>query len=224
MQIDKIKTIAASVTLVGAAALLYFSLGEKPAQVEPGPPMALGQIMAEEAAKLTSAGGRLILITLDNSMSRNPTAELQMKGFFTGLRDANLTAALTNAIRLDPLRLVRVPPAGFFEILKKQSENDVIVSFLGPPVLTPEQRAKIADKKLRILALCSGAMPRQIDLKELFAQSLLHVAIISRSGQSPSPSSPDATPRDSFDRLFQVVTSANLSELPPPANNMARSQ
>ena len=222
MQTDKIKIIAASSTIVGAVALFYFSSGEKAAQVEREPQEALGQVMAEEAAKLASAGGRLTLITWDTSISRNPSAEFQMKGFHRALREAGLALAATNAVKLDPLRLVRVPPAAFLDILNKQSDNDVVVSFLGPPVLNAQQLAKLGDKKPRVIALCSGAMPRQIDLKELFGQNLLQVAIISRPSPFASAAAPSNNPRDWFDRFYQVITPANLSELPPPANNVAR--
>ena len=220
MQTEKTKAIAAGVMMVAAVSLLYFSLHQSPPKVEPRPAEGLGQVLAEEAAKLLG-GGRVTLITWDLTTLKNPTAELQMKSFYKAARKANLTLASTNAIKLDPLRLVRVPSGDFLEILKKQSDSDVIVSFLGPPLLNSEQRSKLGDRKPRVVALCSGGMPRQIDLKELFAQNLLQVGIISRPAPAPEPP-PSSNPRDWFDHFYQVITSANLSDLPAPTNSVSR--
>lgn len=221
MQTEKIKTVAATMTIAGASLLLYFSTRLAPPKVDARLQEALGQVMAEEGAKLLGSGGHLTLICLDTSTIKNPNADYQVKAFHRALRKAKLPLAGTNSIKLDPLRLVRVPAGDFVEIMRKQSDNDVIVSFLGPPVLNAEQRAKLGETKPRILALCSGWMPRQVDLRELFAQNLLHVAVISRSAPTPTaPSSNDA--KDWFDQFYQIVMKSNLSELPLLTNGVPR--
>ena len=220
MQTDKIKTIVAAGMMVVAGALLFLSSHKTPPKVDPRPHLALGQALAEEAIKLAGNGGRITLITWDLSTLKNPAAEEQVKGFHRTLRKANLTLVTTNVFKLDPLRLIRVPAGDFLDVIRKQSEGDVIASFLGPPLLTREQRAKLGDKKPRIVAVCSGGMPRQIDLKELFAQNLLQVAIINRPLPGPNPSSDDL--REWFDSLYQVVTAANLSALPGVTNVIAQ--
>jgi hypothetical protein len=222
MRTDQTKTVAALVTIAGAVALLYFSLREPLPSVDPRPERALGQVLAEEAAKVLGSGGRLTLITHASSTLDNPTAALQLEGFFQALKKSNLKLAATNIFQQDPLRLIRVPPAAFVEIMRKQAEGDVIVSFLGPPVLNEEQKARLGEKGPRVVAVCSGWLPRQIDLKELFAQNLLHVAIVSRLIPAPIPSA-SGNLQNWFDHLYQVITPANLAELPVPSNSVGRS-
>ncbi len=207
--------------MVASAGLLFFSFHKAPPNVDARPQEGVGQVLEEEAAKLLGSGGRVTVITWDLSTSKNPTAEIQMKSFYQAVRKANLILASTNAIKLDPLRLIRVPSGDFLELLKKQSESDVIVSFLGPPVLSAEQRSKLGEKKSRVVALCSGGLPWQIDLKELFAQNLLQAAITSRPAPAPDPPQ-SSNPRDWFDHFYQVITAANLAVLPVLTNNVPR--
>jgi hypothetical protein len=119
-------------------------------------------------------------------------------------------------MKVDPLRIVGVPSGEFVEILRKSSESDVVASFLGPPILAEVQRARLGPKRFHVVALCSGAMPRQVSLKRIFDDQLLDVAIISRPVIS-SPAAPNDTPQGWFDYLYQVITPANLADLPPPA-------
>src|SRR5580765_2158199 len=211
MRSDRIKTVASLVTMAGAAAVLYFSLGEAPAQVDSRPQEGLGQVLGEEAAKLLGPGGRIVLITRDTTDFKNPAAESQVSGFQRALRDAKLTISSTNLIKQDPLRVVRVPPADFIQIIRKHAEGDVIVSLLGPPILTEEQRAGLGESRPRILAVCAGATPAQVDLKQLFDQHLLHAAVISRN-QAGSAAARNL--REAFNQSFELITPANLSELP----------
>src|SRR6185369_9875345 len=136
MRTEKIKVIAASVSILAALVFLFFSLREAPPKVDLRPDRGLGQVLAEQAIKLLGSGGRLSLITLDTSIVRNPALESQLKAFHQALQKANLAVTTTNAIKLDPLRLMRVPPGDFLEIMRKKTDSDVIVSLLGPPLLT----------------------------------------------------------------------------------------
>src|SRR4051794_10897500 len=176
MRSDQVKITGAMVTMAGALLWLFFSSREAPPKVDWRTHTGLGQVLAEEAAKLVASGGRIVLIARDTKTIRDPAAELQMKGFHEGLRKAKLTLATTNLIKFDPLRLVRMPSGEFVQLLRQHSEGDVIVSLLGPPVLESQQRNKLGEKRPRIVAVCSGAMPAQVNLKELFQENLLHTA------------------------------------------------
>ncbi len=217
MRSEKAKTWAATITIFAALLLLYFALRVAPPKVDPRPHEALGQVLANEAGKLAGSGGRITVIVPDTVLHKNPAADVQMKRFYQAVKQAKLTVVATNVIQLDPNRLVRVPPGDFFDVLRKQTDGGVVVSFLGPPVdLSAAQRAKLAGRKPRIVAVCSGTMPQQVNLKELFEQGLLHVAIISRL--QPPPNLPQSNNLQYwFDYFYQVITPANLADLPLPA-------
>ena len=168
--------------------------------------------MAGEAATLVGEGGRIILITRSLSAEPNPPAAAQVKAMVATLEKMGLRISVTNTFRVDPLRLLKLPPGDVTEILRKMGEKDVLVSFLGPPELNEAQLARAGEKRPKIVALCSGTMPRQINLKKLFDQQLLHVAIVSRS-ETAAANLADAPSAPGFDTLYAIVKPANVSEL-----------
>jgi hypothetical protein len=214
---QKVKTTISLLVIVAVLAFFAVRYIGLPPKIEARPHIGIGRTLADQAAKLAGVGGRIILITPDVNVFRYPGAEIQLKAFREALRKANLSVAATNSVRLDPLRVAAVPPGDFFALLRKYGEADVIVSLLGPPNLNVEQRAKVAPKHARVVALCSGDMPKQINLQPLFEENLLHAAIISRPLTSvPTLATDD--PQQWFDHFYQVVTTKNLSDLPMRAS------
>jgi hypothetical protein len=210
-----LKTILSIAVIIVSAGILFLRFVGLPPRIDARPHIGIGEALAEQAAKLVGSGGKITLIAPDNSVHRHPGAEVQLKIFFKALRRANLTVSATNLIKLDPLRLVRVPPDDFVNLLRKQSEADVIVSLLGPPIPTPEQKGRLPAKHGRVVAVCSGDMPRQVNLKSLFEDNLLHAAIVSRT--SPAISLPPTDdPQLWFQHFYQTITPANLGDLPAP--------
>lgn len=207
--------------MAGAALLFYFSVGEAPPRLDRRPQMALGQALAEEAIKLLGNGGRVTLIARDTSTVKNPASDWQVKAFSDTLRRAKLAVTATNFVQLDPLRVVRVPPGEFFAAIKKNSEADVVASLLGPPMLNNDDIGRLGERRPHIVAVCSSSMLGQMNLKELFGQNLLHLAIINRPRPAPELPASDNL-HDWFDHFYQVVTPANLSELQSLTNRVTR--
>lgn len=220
MQKEKFKTWFSAIAIAVALAILYFRLFERAPRFDARPHLALGEALAEQAAKTVGSGGRVTLIVPDTSAFENPAVDSQLKAFYQALRKANLSVDATNRVKLDPIRLPRVP-LEFVEILRKQSETDVVVSWLGPLIPTAEQKARLPQKQARVVAVCSGWMPRQLNLKALFDDGLLDVAIISRS--NPPPALPQSSnSQEWFSHFFQIVTPKNVSDLPPFAESVPR--
>jgi hypothetical protein len=99
------------------------------------------------------------------------------------------------------LRPIAVPASDFCEVIGNTPDGDVIVSFMGPPLLTQAERASLDGSKPAIVAFCSGSMPEMSDLRSLFQQGLLRVAVVDRRGASGS------------DQSFQILTATNISNL-----------
>lgn len=211
----KIVGTAAVVVILAALGSLYLSLIGLPPRVDSRTHEALGEAMARETRKQLGSGGRIHLIRRDTALYPNPAADAQIRAFHRALKKAGASVATTTVIKLDPNRLVSVPPGDFVRILEKASESDVIASFMGPPVLTANQVAKLAGKGPKTVAVCSGDMPRQVDLKRCFEQKLVETAILSRR-DVPSGSPTSATPQAWFDHFFVVAGQANFAELLPP--------
>ncbi len=174
----------------------------------------MGEALAAQTAKAIGPGGRITLIAPDIVAFKHPGAEVQLKAFHQALQQAKLSVAATNWIKLNPLYPRRVPPGDFADALRKQSEGDVIVSLLGPPLLTAEQKTRLGEKRPRVVAVCAGDLPLYINLNSLFADNLLHSAIISRRAPGPVPQSDNLS--QWFDHFFQWITAQNLPDLPEP--------
>jgi len=179
--------------------------------------IGIGTVLAEQAAKLAGGGGRIVLIVPDTTLFDYPGAEAQLKAFHSSLRQAKLQVSATYPVRLDPLRPPRAPAADLVDMLRKySSESDVVVSLLGPGVPSPDLKLRLPPRHARILALCSGEMPRQINLPALFDENLLHVAIVSRANPDfIRPTSDD--PMVWFHHFYQVVSNRAALELLEPA-------
>jgi hypothetical protein len=214
MQARQIKIVVSLLAIATAGGILCFRYFQPPPGIEPQPHLAIGEALAAQAAKAVGPGGHITLIAPDIVAFEHPGAEIQLKAFHQALRQAKLSVTATNWIKLNPLYLRRAPPGDFADLLRKQSDGDVIVSLLAPPLLTTEQKARIGEKRPRVIAVCSGDYPLHFSLNSLFAENLLHAAIISRRAPGPAPQSDN--PSQWFDHFFQWITAQNLSDLPEP--------
>ena len=205
--------VVAAVAMAAAWIFLYFFFHPRPAGIDRRPHEALGELLASEAVQRTEAGARLIVLIRDSQSFDVPAAEAQWDGFRKALQQTGTKVSVLRSFKVDPLRMTGVPPGEFFDLLRQGRDNDVIVSFLGPPTLDPDQLARLGPKRPRILAVCSGAMPVQVDLRGIFEQKLLALAVVSR----PEAPAKSGAGQSAFEQMFRVITPSNLADLPQPA-------
>lgn len=213
----KILGLVAGLVVLGSLVSLFLSCYGLPPDLDRRPPRALGQRLAREALKLGGAGTKVILITRDTSLFTNPFLDELQEGFLSTLRQGGGQLTLTHAIKVDPLRVTAVPPGDFLQILKKASTSEVVVSLLGPPVLTDGQADTFSGKAPRLVALCSGQMEDRLSLKKVFAQGLMQVAVVDK--KSATRGGPGGDGLEAwFDHFYAVVTPESPAE-PVPASN-----
>ena len=201
----KLINILAGAVILAALVWLYLFFNPWPPAIDRPLHNRVGEVLAGEAIKLVEPGARIIVIARAKEPFQVPAAAAQLDAFLRAIEKSGKNVSTTRLLKVDPLRVTSVPTGDFFDLIRQAGANDVIVSFLGPPLLNDDQMARLAGKRPRILALCSGAMPHQVDLRKIFERQLLRTAVISR---------PNAPARGTFDQMFQVITSANVSELP----------
>jgi hypothetical protein len=212
MQMQKVKIAVSLAVILGALGFLAAWLFLPRPKFEELPHIGMGETLASLAAKQLGNGGRIILIAPDAS-HLHPGTETQLQSLLRALRRANLAVAATNIIKRDPLRVVEVPSGDFANILQKRTENDVVISLLGPPNLTPEQKTRVPARRPKVIAVCAGNIPRRVNLRALFTENFLHAAIVSR--ETPPAGRPDSKePRPWFDHFYRVVTAGNVAEIP----------
>ena len=206
----------AGAVIVAAVVWLYLFFNPRPPAIDRSLHTRVGEVLAAEAIKLLEPGARLIVIGRAKEPFEVPAAAAQFDAFMRTIEKSGKNISTTRLLKVDPLRVTAVPPGEFFDLMRQAGSNDVIVSFLGPPLLNDDQLDRLAGKRPRILALCSGAMPLQVDLRKMFERQLLLTAVVSRTN-APAQSTASSA-EAAFDQMFQVVTPANVAELPALAD------
>jgi hypothetical protein len=217
---NAVNVIAGLVVLGASAAILISLRGGFPPRPNPKPHQAAGWMMARQALGLLKPGGQIIIVTRDTTAFKNPATEIQLASFKKELRKTRAVIGSIRAIQIDPLKPVEAPPGDFFELIRHTPAENVIVSLMGPPLLSETQAGQLGAAKPGIVAFCSGSLPDQLDLRWFFERGLLQAAVVSR----PNPVA--SQPKDlqgSFDRSFFAVTTAddpNLAARGSPQANL----
>ena len=213
MRNSRAAEIISVLTTLGSLAVIIFGTCEWPPSTNRRLHEAIGRTMAQQALRLLGKGGQIKVIARDTAAFKQPAADFQLQSFKKEVRRAGVAIAAMQLLQVDPLRPLQVPPGDFFELIRKAPSGSVIVSFMGPPLLSDEQRVELGGTKARIIAFCSGDLADHVDLRTLFDRQLLHAAVVSRRSAADPRNS---KPAESFDQLYMSVTAADLSALPAP--------
>jgi hypothetical protein len=206
-----INALAIALTAVALATTLLAFRGLPPPS-DSDAAASSGHGLAAEAIRQLQPGGLLFVIARDPQAFKHPPSQIQLDTFKATLRHAHTTLNLLRTVQVDPLRPLEAPPGDFFELIRKATPGSVIVSFMGPPLLSPEQRTQLGEVRARILAFCPGTIPEQIDLRQLFDAGLLHAALIDRPNPKAAPPA-NLTADLDYQRFYRLVTAATVASL-----------
>jgi hypothetical protein len=172
----------------------------------------VGEIMAEQTAKVIGPKGRLVLITIP----KGPEPELatQLEAFTRRLKalgdyelkehelDTKDQPKYSLGSGLSGRRFVRT--------VKNNPKADAIVSFVGAPNLSNEDLSELSKVPKFI------AETRSPDhLPKLFEKQLIQVAIASRFVfPAPGPQKPK-TPQEWFDKRYQIIAADSVKAITP---------
>ena len=155
-----------------------------PPSAETAIPERIGREMAQEALRLRGANGRVTVLVRDTAEFPQKAVDVALASFESELGRNGAKADGIRRFQVDPLRMVQVPPGDFFELMRRAKSGDVLVSFMGPPLLSEEQRAALGTIQARVVAFCPGYLPRYINLSLMVERGLLHGGIVSRADAS----------------------------------------
>lgn len=206
---------AGAVLFASILAILCFT-----AYLPPGTDRSLhrtiGTALARQALAVGGPGAQIVIITRDTEAFPQPALAVLEQAFQSEARGAGASIVKRQEIQSDPLRPVEVPPGDFFEQIRRAPAGHVIVSFLGPPLLTPEQWNQLGVIQPKIVAFCSGRCAEQIDLAQLLESGRLHAAVVGKSGTPERTARPGT--RHTFEQLYQTVTATDRSSLERRSN------
>jgi hypothetical protein len=187
-------------TTIAAWSVLCLSLhGGLGPRVDAGPYEASGRLMAQQALAWLEPGGQITIITRDTTTFKNPASDIQLAGFRKAINQAHAAIRSIHALQVDPLRPIAVPSSDFCEVIRNTPQGSVIVSFMGPPVLTGADRSRLGEIQPAIVAFCSGSLPESVDLRSLFEEGLLHAAVV--------------VDRRGSEQAFLTLTATNLADV-----------
>lgn len=166
--------------LVSLAALAW-TFGSLPPTEDSGVPGRIGREMALEALRLRGPAGRVVVLARDTEEFPQKAVDVALSGFHAELGKAGTKADVVRRFQVDPLRMVQVPPGDFFELMRRSKPGDVIVSFMGPPLLSEEQRTQLGVIQPKVVAFCPGYLPRYINLALMVERGLIHGGVVART-------------------------------------------
>lgn len=194
---------------LGALLLMILTWSQLPPRIDRQTHAAIGQALGREALHLLGPGGGVTIITRDTTAFPQPAIDILLESFKREVSRANGRIAATRLIQADPIRPAEVPPGDFFELIQRSSTGDVIVSLLGPPIFSEDQRQRLRQIKPRIVAFCSGNLAENLNLGPFFEAGLLHAAVISRPLSALGREQPMGANR--FDQLYKTVRARDLA-------------
>jgi hypothetical protein len=213
MRDNKLVGIASAlVALSSALAIVLSTSNAFGPRLDPAPHEAAGRVLARRTISLLKPGSQVTVISRDNVTFQNPASDILFAAFRKELSKARVKIDSVQSIQIDPLRPVAVPAGDFFQCIKTSANGAVIVSLMGPPVLTEAQLAQLGPVNPAIVAFCSGPVRDQVDLRALFAQGLLKAAVVSKRHDLVARG-PAKNEQEAFDRQFVEITAANLAAL-----------
>jgi hypothetical protein len=205
------RVISAGVALLSLVWITTNPAGGCGPGFDPHPHEAVGMVMAHQALKMHKTGGLITVIKRDTAAFNNPAADAQFESFSKVLKKANVPIDSVRLIQVDSLSPLAVPPGDFTEIIRKSGDNDVVVSFMGPPILDAAQRATLPEKGgAQVIAFCPGNIPERSDLAGLIRDGMVQAAVISKPNVAIGANHPDSL-QAWFDLLYQEVTPANAA-------------
>jgi hypothetical protein len=185
----------------------------------------IGVVLADQVGALTNSG-RVVLITLagDNF----PELKAQAEGFEKGLEKFP-KLKFYRTVEVDGEGKAKYGPGRglsddrYLRILKKYEDRAVaIVSLIGAPELDKDKFEKLPKKSSFFIA----ETREREELVLLFAAGGIHAAIVPRF-DFPSPVDKPHTPREWFDKFWQVINVSNFkadtepeAELSPTTNTV----
>ena len=191
---------------LAAGALLFASCAPRTNSVLLQPSEALGTVLGEETARIAGSRKTVTIIAPDANWGAASTVE---QAFKNSLKKQGLTIVTAKAANLgDPMRRgqLGLKPADFLNALEQSAGAAVVVSLAGPPVLGPNDAARVPAQHPPVLVVATSSLGNvpglgadQAQLARLLDAGIIQFAIIDGASE-PAPSS--AATMDAPHQLF----------------------
>lgn len=212
MKSRKLLVALAVIALLAAGFLLARQFAGPALNLQPS--AAAGELLADEVGRLVSGTGNVLIVAREASKEGSDAM---------GRRIASFTSALQHCRGLKLVATEWIPrvPRGTMDLggvsqeqlqaaLEKNPNANLAVVFGGLPPYSPSLAEQLTTRSLKLVAVC-GYSPA---LRRWLEADAVALAVVPRLGDAPAGGPPPRTAKEWFDREFQVVTPANLAQMP----------
>jgi hypothetical protein len=177
------------------------------------PSAAAGEVIFGEAARLAGGNGSILLISRPLKKGEPDANGERVTSFSDALRRLPAFKLKTEWAPPPPkavMDLGAITPEQFLTAVDKNPEANVLVVFAGLPACSQDLVERVSSRSLKVVAVC-GYGPI---VRKWLESKALSLAVVPRFDDPPAGTPPPKTPKDWFDREYQFVTPADLSQLP----------
>lgn len=191
--------------------------GRKPAVPASAANNALGEVVAEEAARLVGPGGKVMVLAPVASDPAGMTIEPVLKALAATLaQQGKVSVVATHRVKArltDPSPTREEMTGAQFEGLVRDMKGATgVVSFVGFPVLDEAQIAALKSRQLKCLAVYTAGPQAGPHYKKLLTDKVLGVVLLPRF-EAPASTVPNASAaRVTVNRQFQLVTPDTVAQ------------
>lgn len=174
---------------------------------------ALGEVMAKATAQLLGGKGTAVLVVPEPDPSQPNPYDATLAAFRPALTAAGVQITGVETVKLPGFVMSGSAPFSaqkFSELMQKDAAADVLVSFIGAPILTADQLAQLPSPHPKVVSVATYNPPT----RDLFAQKIFYLAAVPKPGADAAAPAP-ADPQACFDAGYQLVTPENAAVLLP---------
>lgn len=212
MQTNKFK-LALALALVALAGFFVWRQTARP-RINLQPSAAVGEVIAEESARLLGGNGQIVLIARAPD-PKEPDANSERIASFQAAMKLRKSPELVAAEWLaqpppGEMDLGGVTEEQLIEFADKHPSANAFVIFAGLPPMSPRGIEKFAGRSLKLMAVCGY----NSNLKRLLQTRTVALAVVPRFDDLPPGTAPPKTARDWFQREFELLTPDTIERAP----------
>lgn len=207
----KVAIIAVVVIVVSLGWLWYTMMPSAP-KINRAPFIGLGEALADETAKAINNHGTVVPVMTDYYTSGGTPMTDEWKTFAKAINKHNgMKLATPVIVKLDEgMGEPGVSRADFDALVTKHAKDGALVLFVGLPVWDAKDPLTLPSVAPKIIAIHNTPM----SVKQYFSNSIVTALITSRMTPEANATGEPKTPRQWFDKYFQIVTAQNYQTLP----------
>ena len=178
------------------------------------PSAAVGEILAEECARLAGENGELVLIARAPDGNESDSNSERIASFQTAMKHRKAPQRV--AVEWLPR-----PPRGQMDmggvneeqlaaLVDQHPKASVFLILVGLPEFKAETLQKFAGRGLKLVTVCGYSA----NLKRLLESKAVALAVVPRFSEVPAATPAAKTAKDWFDREFEILTPETVGRAP----------